>query len=96
MLYLARTIVASHRCDESETQRGEPYPAEMYECDQQNNGQRVAEICRKIYYACGLSHKADWVLLLNNASWVMSPYQGILSEAQANMNIGYPGVYLEE
>ena len=96
VLQMARTIVLSHRREESKAQGGEPFHEDMYLHLEQTEGQRVAEISRRIYDACALSSDVDWNLLVDNARWIISPYMGIESEAQANIVIGYRGVYLEE
>ena len=96
VLQMARSIVSSHRGKESEAQGSEPFDENMYLALVQNEGERVAEISRQIYDACGLSKNVDWDLLVDNACWIISPYCGEESEAQANIEIGFAGVSLEE
>jgi hypothetical protein len=96
VLEMARTIVSSHRAEQSEAQGSEPFDEEMYLGLVQNEGERVAEISRQIYDACALSGNVDWCLLVDNARWIISPYCGVESEAQANIVIGSRGVRLKE
>jgi hypothetical protein len=93
---MAHTIVLSHQREESKAQGSEPFNEDMYLLLKQTEGQRVAEISRQIYDACALSSDVDSNLLVDNARWIISPYIGIESEAQANIIIGFRGVYLEE
>jgi hypothetical protein len=93
---MARQIVSSHGDKELEPQRPEPFDEEMYSGIAQNQGKRVAEISRQIYDVCALSSNVDWCLLIDNARWIMSPYQAEESLAQANIVIRSRGVRLKE
>jgi hypothetical protein len=68
----------------------------MYQGLIQNEGERIAAIARQIYNACALSSHVDWDLLADNARWIISPYSGEESEAQANTVIGFPGVRFKD
>jgi hypothetical protein len=96
VLQMARTIVLSHRPEESKAQGSEPFDEDMYLLLVNTESERAAEISRQIYDACALSSDVDWNFLVDNARWIISPHMGIESEAQANVVIGYRGVYLEE
>lgn len=100
LLDLARTIVSSHLSPVSESDTARPFDKKMYDALVQNEGPRVADICRQIFDGCDLARSPDtidWDLLVDQARWIISPYSGIESEAQANMEIGFPGIrFLED
>jgi hypothetical protein len=96
VLEMARRIVSSHQCEDSNAPGGEPFDEEMYLGLLQNEGERVADLSRQIYDACDLSSNVDWCLLIDNARWILSPYCGEESEAQANIVIGFRGIRLQE
>lgn len=96
VLEMARKIVSSHRSKESEAQSSEPIHENMYQWIVEYRGERVAQISRQIWELCALSGKVDLDLLVGHACWILSPYNGADSDAQANIEIGFPGVRLKE
>jgi hypothetical protein len=97
VLDMARKIVSGHGRQEPEAQGAEPFDQDLYLSLVQNEGERLADISRQIYDVCALSSRdVDWDLLSAQARWILSPYSGQESEAQANMEIGCPGVHLKE
>ena len=75
MLTMARTIVSSHQCEVSEVQCNRGFDEKMYQGLIQNEGERIAAIARQIYNACALSSNVNWDLLVDNARWIISPYE---------------------
>ena len=96
VVHMARTIVQSHRREGAEAQGQGPMDEDMYRHLVDTESERVANLCLEIYHRCALSNDVDWNLLVDNARWIISPYIGEESVAQANIVIGFPGVSLQE